>query len=83
MRPNVGYVDRLVRVLAGGLLLTASAFLAGPWALLCVPGLFLFLSGTVGTCPFYLPFGFDTLSSRDMEDSLEWDHGAMSERRRQ
>lgn len=57
---NVGTIDRFVRVLVG-LALIAAAWLGGigNWGWI---GLLPLLTGLVGSCPAYLPFGFNTCS---------------------
>jgi hypothetical protein len=60
---NMGSVDRIVRVVAGLLLLGAGfLFLGGNvWRVpAIVVGLLALVTGTVGFCPAYLPFKLST-----------------------
>lgn len=55
---NLGTYDRALRMLIGAAIL--SLVLVGPkspWALL---GAIPFATGLFGSCPIYLPFGFDS-----------------------
>jgi len=58
MQANVGGIDRLVRVVVGiALIALAAAGTIGMWGYIGVVPL---LTGLVGWCPAYLPFGFKT-----------------------
>ena len=60
MKTNVGGMDRTVRVVAGIVILGMFFFLDGSaraWSLLGLP---LLVTGSIGWCPAYLPFGFST-----------------------
>ena len=62
MTTNVGYIDRVVRVLAGLVLLSWAlgyipGYAASPWGWI---GLVPLLTGLVGTCPLYSLLGVDT-----------------------
>ncbi len=67
MTKNMGSTDRVLRAIAGVLLLlvafTAAPFEAGVlhWLALLV-GLVLLITALVGICPAYLPFGIRTCS---------------------
>lgn len=62
MLQNVGSIDRLLRILIG-LALVAGAILGvvGGWGWL---GLLPLLTGIVGICPAYLPFGLKTCATK-------------------
>lgn len=64
MNQNVGGVDRAVRILAG-LIILSLFFVVGEdyrwWALVGVVPL---LTGLIGWCPAYLPFGIRTCKMR-------------------
>lgn len=64
MEKNVGEIDRALRILAG-LLILSLFFILGDatrwWALL---GLVPLLTGVIGWCPVYLPFGLRTCKLR-------------------
>jgi sulfite exporter TauE/SafE len=60
MKHNMGTVDRVIRVVAGILLLSLIFILesnARWWGLI---GLLPLVTGLAGSCPAYLPFGIDT-----------------------
>lgn len=61
MATNVGGIDRLVRVAAGlGLMAWAVMDPESPMMIAGPVGLVLLLTGLIGWCPAYLPFGFKT-----------------------
>ena len=60
MKQNVGGVDRAVRIVLGGAILSLFFLTDAPtrwWALV---GLAPLLTGLVAWCPAYLPFGLRT-----------------------
>ncbi|MBB4285163.1 YgaP family membrane protein [Roseospira goensis] len=62
MTKNVGGIDRIVRIVIG-LALIASVFIwpvMNPWGWIGVVPL---VTGLVGWCPAYLPFGIKTCKS--------------------
>lgn len=65
MQVNVGGVDRAVRIVIGLALLSLVLVLEGHarwWGLV---GLLPLVTGIVGWCPAYLPFGIRTCAARD------------------
>lgn len=59
---NMGGIDRTLRVLVGAGLLAATAMgEIGAWGWI---GAVPLLTGLVGTCPAYLPFGWSTCPRR-------------------
>lgn len=61
MARNVGGADRLVRVAAGlGLMAWAVMDPMSPMMIAGPIGLVLLLTGVIGWCPAYMPFGFKT-----------------------
>lgn len=62
MNANVGGIDRAVRILVGlGLIVATVAGAIGPWGWI---GVLALVTGLVGFCPAYLPFGVRTCSRR-------------------
>jgi len=57
MKVNVGGADRIIRIIAGLVLLGAGYYYHSWWGLL---GLAPLLSGIFQRCPGYLPFGINT-----------------------
>lgn len=57
MRPNIGTIDRIIRV-AAGIAIGAIGAVYGSW--LGLLGLVPLLTAGVGVCPLYLPFGIST-----------------------
>lgn len=57
MSPNVGGVDRIVRIVAGLALIGAGVYYKAWWGAIGAIPLFTAL---VGWCPLYLPFGIRT-----------------------
>ncbi|WP_428415703.1 YgaP family membrane protein [Methylibium sp.] len=62
MNPNVGTIDRGVRIVVGAALIAATvAGAIGPWGWL---GVVPIATGLFRFCPAYLPFGLNTCSAR-------------------
>jgi hypothetical protein len=64
MKPNVGGIDRTVRIVAGLALLSLFFLLEGNaryWGLI---GIVPILTGTFRFCPAYAPFGISTCSTK-------------------
>jgi hypothetical protein len=58
---NVGGIDRVVRIVVGIALVAWAAVMGGPtWAWI---GLLPLVTGLVGICPAYLPFGIKTCAT--------------------
>jgi hypothetical protein len=57
MKANVGSIDRAIRIIAGLAILGAGYYFKSWWGLV---GLGPILTGLIGFCPAYLPFGFST-----------------------
>lgn len=62
MKPNVGGLDRIVRIIAGLALLGAGFYFKSWWGLV---GLLPILTGTFRFCPAYLPFGISSCKTKD------------------
>lgn len=57
MTPNVGDVDRIIRVLAGLAIIGAGIYFQSWWGAAGIVPLF---TATIRWCPAYLPFGIST-----------------------
>lgn len=58
MKANVGGIDRGVRIIAGlALILLAATGTVGAWGWI---GILPLVTGLVGWCPAYLPFGWSS-----------------------
>lgn len=58
IKPNLGGIDRAIRILAGaGLLALVFVGPQSPWGYL---GLVPLLTGVIGFCPAYCPLGLST-----------------------
>ncbi len=58
IKPNLGGIDRTIRILAGaGLLALSFAGPQTPWGYL---GIVPLLTGVIGFCPAYCPLGLST-----------------------
>ena len=64
MKPNVGGIDRIIRILAGLTMLGAGYYYGSWWGLV---GVVPILTGTFRFCPAYLPFGLSTCSTKANE----------------
>lgn len=67
LKENVGTIDRVVRVIAGGLLLVAFYYNhASPWTWLYVAaGAILLVTGLAKTCPIYSVLGISTCPTKN------------------
>lgn len=65
---NVGGVDRIIRLIAGLVLVIAGFFfLTGTLGLILgIIGVVLVLTGLIGWCPLYLPFNFSTRRNKNL-----------------
>jgi len=57
MKPNVGSVDRTLRVILGIVIIAAGVYFKSWWGLV---GLAPILTAVIRWCPAYLPFGIST-----------------------
>jgi hypothetical protein len=57
MKPNVGSIDRILRIIAGLAILGAGYYYKSWFGLV---GFVPLLTATFGYCPAYLPFGLST-----------------------
>ena len=63
MKPNVGVFDRVVRIFAGYMILSAFFLIDGNARWLTLVGIVPLVTGLVGSCPAYVPLGIDTRRS--------------------
>ena len=62
MNKNVGGFDRILRVVVGVVLVALAATgTVGAWGFI---GIVPILTGAIGWCPAYLPFGFSSCKTR-------------------
>ncbi|HWQ47265.1 MAG TPA: DUF2892 domain-containing protein [Longilinea sp.] len=64
MKRNESTLDRILRIVAGAVLLLAGfgGVLSGAWAIIAdALGIILVLTGATGICPLYMLFKFSTL----------------------
>jgi len=64
MKPNVGGLDRIVRIIAGLAVLGAGCYFKTWWGLV---GVVPILTATFRFCPAYLPFGLNTCAPKPEE----------------
>ena len=62
MKPNVGSLDKAVRIVAG--LVLVSLVFVGPRTQWGWIGIIPLITGFVGVCPLYVPFRIDTRKPR-------------------
>lgn len=65
MKTNVGFIDRVVRIILGCAILGAGYYFKNWWGLV---GAVPVLTGLFGFCPAYLPFGLSTCSLDETKD---------------
>jgi hypothetical protein len=64
MSTNVGGMERMIRVVAGIAILyftLVAGLIPMPWGLI---GIVPILTGSLGWCPMYLPFGISTMKNQ-------------------
>ena len=64
MNKNVGGIDRAVRIIAGLIILSLFFVLGESYRWWALVGAVPLLTGLIGCCPAYLPFGFRTCKMR-------------------
>ncbi len=57
MKLNMGGTDRILRIIAGIVIIGVGIYYQNWWGLV---GIVPLATGVVGFCPAYLPFGFST-----------------------
>ncbi len=64
MKCNVGKLDKNIRIVIGAVILVVGVYFQSWWGLL---GLIPLLTGIIGFCPAYVPFGISTCGCSDEE----------------
>ncbi len=64
METNVGGVDRGLRIIAGLAILSLFFLIGGPHRWWVLIGFVPLLTGVIGWCPAYVPFGIKTCKSK-------------------
>ena len=64
MKPNVGGIDRIFRIVLGIVILVAGWYYKSWWGLL---GLIPLLTGLIRWCPLYYPFKASTAANKEPE----------------
>jgi len=67
MKPNVGGIDRIVRIIAGVAIVGAGFYFNSWWGLLGIGPL---LTATFRFCPAYLPFGVSSCRAKPDEPKV-------------
>jgi hypothetical protein len=57
MKCNVGKTDKIFRIILGVIIILAGFYFKSWWG---VVGIVPLVTGLIGWCPVYLPFGFST-----------------------
>lgn len=65
MKCNVGTTDRVLRIIAGIVIIVAGLYFRKWWGLI---GLIPLLTSIFAWCPLYTPFGISTRCKKDEED---------------
>lgn len=61
MKKNIGSTDRVIRVVAGLLIIALGVLYQSWWGLI---GIIPLVTATAGFCPAYLPFGISTCKTK-------------------
>lgn len=68
MKLNMGMTDRVLRIIFAGLFVAGftSGVIPGVWGYIAFAAALIFaLTGLVGWCPLYVPFGISTLGKEE------------------
>lgn len=60
MKKNIGATDKMVRIIAGVILVLILLFVQTGFRWVGLLGIVLLATAFIGTCPLYLPFGIST-----------------------
>ncbi|MCF7969855.1 MAG: DUF2892 domain-containing protein [Methylococcaceae bacterium] len=64
MKPNVGGIDKIIRIIAGLSIIAVGAYFQSWWG---AAGLIPLATGLINWCPAYLPFGWSTCKTKEAE----------------
>lgn len=62
MQRNVGNIDRVIRLVAGLVVILLGLYFGSWWGLI---GLVLLATAAIGWCPLYVPLGLSTCSAKN------------------
>ncbi|PKH01870.1 DUF2892 domain-containing protein [Psychromonas sp. MB-3u-54] len=65
MKNNVGGLDRTLRIIVGVVIIAAGGYFQSWWGAV---GLIPLLTGSIGWCPAYLPFGISSCAVEKSEE---------------
>jgi len=68
MKKNVGQTDRIVRIIAGVVILVLGLVFKSWWGII---GVLPIVTAAIGWCPLYLPFGISTCQLKGKEEKSE------------
>ncbi len=66
MHRNVGNADRIIRIILGTVIILIGAIFNSWWGLI---GVAVFLTGIIGFCGLYIPFGINTCKMKTPEST--------------
>ena len=66
MKRNVGPTDRIIRLILGAVIILLGAIFNSWWGLI---GVAVFLTGIIGWCGLYIPFGINTCKIKTPEST--------------
>lgn len=64
MKKNVGKTDKMIRLIVGAIILLVGLVAGSWWGLI---GILPIITGSLGWCPAYLPFGISTCEVKSKE----------------
>lgn len=64
MKPNVGGLDKKIRIAAGGIIIAAGVYFQSWWGTI---GIIPLATALINWCPAYLPLGISTCKTTDTE----------------
>lgn len=68
MKPNVGTIDRIFRVIVGLAIVGAGVYFQSWWGAI---GLVPVFTAAFGYCPAYVPFGLSTCATKTADATTE------------